>query len=160
MKRKKLLSCISLVLALILILPANIITASAAGVETWRNASPVWDHFVLTDCNLTPVKTMGISGDLVIFGRFSPRFEYEPAGCPNIKVTVQIRNSRREIVRHFCQEYYPSASNLYYGNTFFFRLHVEEGEKYQLWFDVSSVGYNPNGNYRQANISYSHYLEP
>lgn len=65
----------------------------AAGVETWYSNWVDEPKITVTNNNLTPVKTMGVSGNLHIACYFKSRSDLEPSGCPNIKVTVQVRST-------------------------------------------------------------------
>ncbi len=141
---------LSFFMSLVLIISAFSSQAFAAGVETWYSDWVDEPTMTVTNNNLTPVKTMGVSGNLHIAAAVTGRPDLEPAGCPKVKMTVEIRDLSGNVL----------AKGEVREDDFMPQVHltipVTAGQKIQVFFDVSSVSYNPNGNYRIANISYSH----
>lgn len=118
-----------------------------AGTETWYG-SGFGGSYKFTDYNLTPVKTMGNSGTLVISGNFYGADGY--ANSSRIKLTAQIRSTSGVV----------KASTIVVddrsGSTpFTVSCSVSAGEKIQLYFDASSIA-NPPGIYRSAYVSYDY----
>ena len=118
-----------------------------AGTETWYG-SGFGGSYTFTNYNLTPVKTMGKSGTLVISGSFHGADGY--ANSSPIKLTAQIR-STSGVVKASTVEVDDRS-----GATFFSVVaSVSAGEKIQLYFDASSIA-NPPGIYRSAYVSYDY----
>ena len=118
-----------------------------AGTETWYG-SGFGGSYSFTNYNLTPVKTMGKSGTLVISGSFYGDDGY--ANSSPIKLTAQIR-STSGVVKASTVEVDDRS-----GATFFSVVaSVSAGEKIQLFFDASSIA-NPPGIYRSAHVSYDY----
>ena len=118
-----------------------------AGTETWYG-SGFGGSYSFTNYNLTPVKTMGNSGTLVISGSFYGDDGY--ANSSPIKLTAQIR-STSGVVKASTVEVDDRS-----GATFFSVVaSVSAGEKIQLFFDASSIA-NPPGIYRSAHVSYDY----
>lgn len=118
-----------------------------AGTETWYG-SGAGGSYTFTNYNLTPVKTMGQSGTLIISGSFSGADGY--ANSSPIKLTVQIRSISGAVKASTIQIDDRS------GATFFSVVaSVSAGEKIQLYFDASSIA-NPPGIYRSAYVSYDY----
>lgn len=140
----------SLMLVFILSLGTFATTAMAAGTETWYGDWVDEPTIIVTNNNLTPVKTMGVSGTLHVSASIQGRPDLEPSGCPKVKMTMQIRDLNGKVLR----------SGTVREDDFMPQVHLEmpvkKGQKIQIFFDVSSVSYNPNGNYRKGEISYSH----
>ena len=118
-----------------------------AGTETWYGSGP-GGSYTFTNYNLTPVKTMGTSGTLVISGSFRGADGY--ANSSPIKLTAQIRNTSG-VVR---------ASTVVVDDRsgakgFAMSCQVSQGDKIQLYFDASSIA-NPPGIYRSAYIEYNY----
>lgn len=124
--------------------------AFAAGTETWYSSWVNEPKMTITNNNLTPVKTMGTSGTLHVAAAVTGRPDLEPSGCPKVQLTVQIRDLSGNVL----------ASDTVREDAFMPQVHlsipVTQGQKVQIFFDVSSVSYNPNGNYRIADVNYSH----
>ena len=118
-----------------------------AGVETWYG-SGFGGSYRFTDYNLTPVKTMGKSGTLVISGSFYGDDGY--ANSSPIKLTAQIRSTSGAV----------RASTVVVDDRsgatgFVMSCRVTAGDKIQLYFDASSIA-NPPGIYRSAYIEYNY----
>lgn len=141
---------LAFVLMAVLTISAFSTQAFAAGVETWYGDWVNEPTITVRNNNLTPVKTMGESGTLHVACGIKGRPDLEPSGCPLVKVTMQIRDQNGNVL----------ASGTVREDAFMPQIHlsipVVAGQKIQIFFDVSSVSYNPNGNYRVADINYSH----
>ena len=128
---------------------ADIAMEPRAGNETWTG-SGFGGSYTFTDYNLTPVKTMGASGTLLIYGSFYGNDGY--ASASPIKLTAQIRSTsgaiRAETVR---------VDNRSGNVSFAMSCTVSKGDQIQLYFDASSIA-NPPGIYRSAYITYNYDL--
>lgn len=116
-----------------------------AGEETWTGSGH-GGSYTFTNYNLTPVKTMGQSGTLVISGYFSGNDGY--ADVSPIKLTAQIRSTSGTV----------KASTVVVDDrtgvtSFVMSCRVSAGERIQLYYDASSIA-NPPGIYRSAYINY------
>lgn len=151
MAKKATARILSVMLVAIIAVSTFAITAFAAGPETWSSAWKEEPKITVTNNNTTPVKTMGASGTLHVCCYFNARPDREPAGCPPIKVTMQIRDLSGNVLRTVTD---TSATS--FEDTMDLELPVTAGQQYQIFFNVSSVSYNPNGNYRVADIYYAH----
>ena len=118
-----------------------------AGNETWVG-SGFGGSYTFTDYNLTPIKTMGQSGTLVISGIFRGTDGY--ANVSRIKLTVQIRSTSGSIKSSTVVVDDRSGST-----AFSVSCSVSQGETIQLFFDASSVA-NPPGIYRSAFVDYDY----
>ena len=120
-----------------------------AGNETWTG-SGFGGAYTFTNNNLTPVKTMGKSGRLLISGYFYGTDGF--ASSSPIKLTVQIRSTSGTIL--VSRSFVDDRS----GNVpFSISVNVTAGQQVQLFFDASSIA-NPPGIYRSGHVSYSYYL--
>ena len=120
-----------------------------AGNETWTG-SGFGGAFRFTDYNLTPVKTMGSTGTLLISGYFYG--DDGSADSSPIKLTFQIRSTSGSVKS---QTIVPDTRN---GEiSFSTSCHVNKGEQVQLFMDASSIA-NPPGILRSAYIAYNYYL--
>lgn len=153
-KGKKII--VSIMMACIMFFTGTFATnVFAAGSETL----PIGEHnigsFTFTNTNLTPVKTMPSGAQKV---GFLIRFKKADTdrGIGQVKLTVQIRNSSGQVVAQrverdisgYTTGVYRKYTPMYIGP-----ISVSPGEKYQIFFDASSV--NPaesNGNYRSISI--------
>lgn len=128
---------------------ADIALEPRAGNETWTG-SGFGGSYTFTDYNLTPVKTMGASGTLLIYGSFYGNDGY--ASASPIKLTAQIRSTSGAIK---AQTVEVDTRN---GNIdFSMACSVSKGEQIQLFFDASSIA-NPPGILRSAFVSYNYDL--
>lgn len=118
-----------------------------AGTETWYG-SGFGGSYRFTDYNLTPVKTMGQSGTLVISGSFYGADGY--ANSSRIKLTAQIRSTSGAV-----KSYTIVVDDRSGSTPFTVSCPVSAGEKIQLYFDASSVA-NPPGIYRSAYVEYDY----
>ena len=120
-----------------------------AGTETWTG-SGFGGAYTFNNYNLTPVKTMGKSGRLLISGYFYGTDGY--ASSSPIKLTVQIRSTSGTVL--VSRSFVDDRS----GNVpFSISVNVTAGQQVQLFFDASSIA-NPPGIYRSGYVSYSYYL--
>ena len=120
-----------------------------AGNETWTNSGHGGDY-TFNNYNLTPVKTMGKSGRLLISGYFYGTDGY--ASSSPIKLTVQIRSTSGTVL--VSRSFVDDRS----GNVpFSISVNVTAGQQVQLFFDASSIA-NPPVIYRSGYVSYSYYL--
>ena len=125
------------------------ILTTRAGNETWTG-SGFGGAFSFVDYNLTPVKTMGKSGTLLISGYFYGNDGY--ADSSPIKLTFEIRSTSGAVL---ARTIVPDTRN---GNIpFAVSCQVTKGQKVQLFMDASSIG-NPPGRTRGAYISYNYDL--
>ena len=116
-----------------------------AGTETWTGSGH-GGSYTFNNYNLTPVKTMGESGRLLISGSFYGTDGY--ASSSPIKLTVQIRSTSGAILVN--RSFVDDRS----GNVpFSISVNVTAGQKVQLYFDASSIA-NPPGIYRSAFVEY------
>ena len=148
MKKRKNFFIIILTIALFITTCCSL--AFAAGVETWYGEWVQEPVMTVTNNNLTPVKTIGVSGTLHVACGVRGRPDLEPSGCPLVQVTMQIRDLNGNVL----------ASGTVREDAFLPQIHLDlpvtQGQKIQIFFDVSSVSYNPNRNYRIADINYAH----
>ena len=120
-----------------------------AGNETWTG-SGFGGAYTFNNYNLTPVKTMGKSGRLLISGYFYGTDGY--ASSSPIVLTVEIRTTSGTVLGR--TTVYDNRS----GNVpFAVSANVTAGQRIQLFFDASSVA-NPPGIYRSAFVAYNFYL--
>lgn len=146
-KKVKLLICVIVCLMMLLLVGS----AQAAGVETWYYGGNGWNEMFVTNYNITPVKTIGDSGDLVVsvFFEGARNGIDEPEWYSPVNLTVEIREAYTGVVlasRVIPEEYfYESVPVFAYG--------LPEGKQIQLYFDISSQ-YNAPGAYRKGYISY------
>ena len=152
-KVKLFLSVISLSLMMLLGLG---IPVSAAGTETWSDAYGPWEEIRVTNNNLTPVKTIGRNGYLIIDNFVAPCnntycscADQEPSSYSAIKVHMQIRKvgTGEILADEWFNEHRVFSDEL---KTY---RPVSVGEKVQIFFDVCSNG-TPPGPYRKAHISF------
>lgn len=87
--KKKILSLIAVVMVTVM---AFSVPAMAAGTETWNGNWVTEPVMVITNNNLTPVKTMGRDGTLHVAAGIKGRPDLEPSGCPKVQLTMQIRD--------------------------------------------------------------------
>ena len=120
-----------------------------AGNETW-SGSGFGGAYTFTNNNLTPVKTMGKSGRLLISGYFYGTDGF--ASSSPIALTVEIRNTSGAVLG---RTYVDDNRS---GNVpFAVSASVSAGQQIQLFFDASSIA-NPPGIYRSAYVNYDYDL--
>ena len=120
-----------------------------AGTETWTG-SGFGGAYTFNNYNLTPVKTMGKSGRLLISGYFYGTDGY--ASSSPIVLTVEIRTTSGTVLGR--TTVYDDRS----GNVdFSVAANVSAGQQIQLYFDASSIA-NPPGIYRSAYVNYDYDL--
>ena len=118
-----------------------------AGTETWTG-SGFGGAYTFNNYNLTPVKTMGKSGRLLISGYFYGTDGY--ASSSPIALTVEIRSTSGTVLGR------TYANDNRSGNVpFAVSASVSAGQKIQLYFDASSIA-NPPGIYRSAYVYYNY----
>lgn len=130
-------------LVAVMVLSIFAVPASAAGVETWyATYNPVYeDEFYFAGYNLTPVKTMGDSGTLLIGVDVDLT-----DGNPNPAIiTVQIRSTSGTVLAS------GSISTSVPWPHIQVETPVTAGQKVQIY-----VGVYTNGVYRSGYISYYH----
>lgn len=141
---------VAFVLIAVLTITVFSTNAFAAGIETWNGDWVTENTITVTNNNLTHVKTMGKTGTLHVACGIKGRPDLEPSGCPLVQVTMEIHDLNGNVL----------ASSTVREDAFMPQIHlsipVVEGQKIQIFFDVSSVSYNANRNYRVADITYSH----
>ena len=120
-----------------------------AGNETWTG-SGFGGAYTFTNNNLTPVKTMGKSGRLLISGYFYGTDGF--ASSSPIALTVEIRNTSGAVLGR------TYVNDNRSGNVpFAVSASVSAGQQIQLFFDASSIA-NPPGIYRSAYVNYDYDL--
>ena len=120
-----------------------------AGNETW-SGSGFGGSYTFNNNNLTPVKTMGKSGTLLISGYFYGNDAF--ASSSPIKLTVEIRSTSGAVLGR------TTVIDDRSGNVdFAVSANVSAGQKIQLFFDASSIA-NPPGIYRSAFVAYNYHL--
>ncbi len=120
-----------------------------AGNETWTG-SGFGGSYTFTNNNLTPIKTMGKSGRLLISGHFYGTDGF--ASSSPIKLTVQIRSTNGNVLAS------TEVIDTRNGNIHFsVAANVTAGQQIRLFFDASSIA-NPPGIYRSAFVAYNFYL--
>ena len=136
------LTAFTLVLAMVLSIAS--LTASAAGTETW-NAGLVWElPFNMTGSNLTPTKTMGASGTLVIHANYvvaDSNTHSNPVNC-----TLEIRDLNGNVL---------ATTNTTFSSQLLIplSLNVTQGQKIRLYMDAYDAY---TGVARRVEITYSH----
>lgn len=141
---------LAFVLVTVMAITAFSTQAFAAGVETWYASWVSEGTITIRNNNLTPVKTMGTSGTLHIVAQVSGRPDMEPSGCPPVKLTVQVRDLSGNVLASGSVSEDATVPQVHIN------LPVSAGQQIQIFFDISSVSYNPNGNYRIADVTYGH----
>lgn len=126
---------------------ADISLENRAGNETWTG-SGFGGSYTFVDYNLTPVKTMGSSGTLVISGTFYGNDGYSDVSP--IKLTAQIRSTSGAVRAQTIRVDDRSGAV-----SFSVSCSVTKGEQIQLFFDASSIA-NPPGIYRSAYVIYDY----
>lgn len=118
-----------------------------AGTETWTGSGH-GGSYTFNNYNLTPVKTMGESGRLLISGSFYGTDGF--ASSSPIALTVEIRSTSGTVLGR------TYANDNRSGNVpFAVSASVSAGQKIQLYFDASSIA-NPPGIYRSAYVYYNY----
>ena len=124
-----------------------------AGNETWTG-SGFGGSYTFTNNNLTPIKTMGKSGRLLISGHFygTDGFASSSPSSSPIKLTVQIRSTNGNVLAS------TEVIDTRNGNIpFSVAANVTAGQQIRLFFDASSIA-NPPGIYRSAYVNYDYDL--
>ena len=119
-------------------------TLAIGGTETWEEGMDWANQFTFYGNNLTPVKTMGVTGTLyltVVYNSSTP-----------VKLQFQVRKANSSTTLAS----WTTGANTYYENNFP-GISVTKGQKIQLYFRVL----DKNGNYdtnRPLKISYGYAL--
>ena len=127
--------------------PVGLVTR--AGEETWTG-SGFGGAFTFKDYNLTPVKTMGKTGTLLISGYFYGDDGY--ADSSPIRLTFQIRSTSGTVL---VSRTFDDTRNG--AIPFAISCNVTQGQKIRLFMDASSIA-NPPGPTRVAYIAYDYNL--
>lgn len=116
-----------------------------AGNETW-SGSGHGGSYTFTNNNLTPIKTIGESGRLLISGSFYGTDAF--ASSSPIKLTFQIRSTSGTVLAS------TEVIDTRNGNIpFSVATNVTVGQQVRLFLDASSIA-NPPGIYRSAFVEY------
>lgn len=150
MKVLRMITCLVLVACVSVV---NALPAYAAGTETWSQKTGPTENMRVVNNNLTPVKTMGRSGKLRIYFNvqackqgYCSCGDREPSGYSDVQVTMQIRKSGTTQVLASGSR----RESSFYG---YIETNVTQGQKIQLFCDVSSYGPSPGVN-RRGHVSY------
>lgn len=118
-----------------------------AGAETWYPGDRSFGTMNLTNYNITPVKTMGASGNLFVYGYYRTT-----DGRSRAILTTEVRKAYSSTV--LCSGTSTEAANT--GQRTYFATgvtHVNAGDKIQIYNDISSVTPQPSGSpYRKAYV--------
>lgn len=118
-----------------------------AGNETWSGAGH-GGSYTFTNNNLTPIKTIGESGRLLISGSFYGTDAF--ASSSPIKLTFQIRSTSGTVLAS------TEVIDTRNGNIpFSVATNVTVGQQVRLFLDASSIA-NPPGIYRSAYVYYNY----
>lgn len=150
MKVFRMITCLTLLASLSLV---SAFPTYAAGPETWSQDRGPTEEMRVVNNNLTPIKTMGRSGTLRVYFNviacrqgFCDCVDREPLGYSAVRVTMQIRRAGSSQVL-------TSASKIEGVFYNYVDLYVTQGERIQLFTDVSSYGPSPGVN-RRGHVSY------
>lgn len=158
-KFKRIIATMMLATSLIVgsVIPAfaaetNTTVETRAGEETWDSwgRHQIGYGMHVTNNNLTPVKTIGVNGNLGVWFSFSQADGYSSP----VKVTMEIREAYTGRVLNEASYNAGEAieATAYVDN-------ITAGTKIQVFFDVSTAdGYSRPGPYRQAYIDYGYVL--
>ena len=135
----------------------NVETSNAvsprAGTETWYPGDVKFGEMNLTNNNLTPTKTMGATGTLYVYGYFR-----STDGGPRAALTTQIRrnNSAQVLTSKYAIESSQTGQRTFFATSY---IHVNAGDKIQIFTDISSYTPQPAGSpYRKAFVElYYHF---
>ena len=127
---------------------ANNKVSTYASNSLWESGVHDVGSFYMTNTNLTPRKTMGVGGRLIVYGAFS---QNDQIGSLALKVTIYNRTKGTSVTNHFIYNE---------GHLFALETNVSKGDILQIYFDAYTApgGSNPSGAYRKAYISYSYSL--
>lgn len=125
--------------------------SESRATEVWYTGQTYDYSYTMEDTNTTPVKTLGNSGQLVIYGNFYKA----DSGASNIKLTAKILEYPSGRV---LDEVVVNNNNYPFSDNFVLSTYIQSGTKVQLFFDASSIN-NPPGFYRKAHLNYTVYVE-
>ncbi len=140
----------------LMLLVGSVVPAFAAGPETWDQAYGPWESIRVVNNNLTPIKTIGRNGYLIIDNFVAPCnntycncSDQEPSNYSAITVHMQIRKvgTGEILADQWFDEHRIFSYELKTNRP------VSVGEKVQVYFDVCSKG-TPPGPYRKAHIEF------
>ncbi len=119
-----------------------------AGVETWVYGNHWVGEFNMTNTNMTPQKTMGTSGHLIVYGVFNPN---DNIGNLALDITIYNRTNGTSSTRT-----YEHNS----GHVYAVDMNVHQGDVLQIYFDAHTASghSNPSGAYRKANVTLNYSL--
>lgn len=144
-------------LCLALIITTLVGTTSVAHAQIGDPGSDIWNsqdqsgHVPMYDTNLTPVKTMGRSGQLVLWYAFAIN-----DGGPAIKLKIQVRNLTQGTTYNYTVHQMSSIEERDYKDA----IYVNQGDKLQIYFDICTEdGYQKPGYTRSAVIQYGYYFK-
>ena len=141
-KSLRFLTSFTLVFAMVLSIAS--LTASAAGTETWYSGFVAEAPFTTTGYNLTPTKTIGDSGKLIINATYrvvdSDKYS-TPVNC-----TLEIRDLNGNVL---------ATTNTTFSSKLLIplSLNVTQGQKIRLYMDAYDA---TTGVARRVQITYSH----
>ncbi len=133
-------------LALAMVLSIAPLSAFAAGTETWYSGFVAEAPFTTTGYNLTPTKTMGVSGTLYIDAtyRVVDKDKYStPVNC-----TLEIRDLNGNVL---------ATTNTTFSSQLLIplSLNVTQGQRIRLYMDAYDAY---TGDARRVQITYSHFI--
>ncbi len=144
-------------LCLTLIFATLVGTTSVAHAQIGDPGSDPWmdedqsGHVPMYDTNLTPVKTMGRSGDLVLWYAFAVN-----DNGPAIKLKIQVRNLTQGKTYSYTIHQMQSIDEREYRPS----IYVNKGDRLQIYFDICTEdGCTPPGYKRSAVIQYGYYFK-
>lgn len=147
-KSMRFLTVLALICAMVLSIAST--PVSAAGVETWYKGSLDEPSFLMNGYNLTPVKTMGVSGKLTI----TEHFETADGNNPDHYYPVYVLEIRSLNGTVLARE--SKGWGFLYSGTLSVSIDVTKGQQIQIYTSVYEKG---NTNFaRKANIWYNHTL--
>lgn len=122
------------------------INVFASGEETWYKGSQTFPTFILNPYNLTPVKTMGDSGQLTITARFY--IDDKTAYTNPVDCKLQIRSTDGTVLASKSYSTWGYVALTCEAN-------VYKGQKVQIYMSVYD---SITGETRYAKLSYTYML--
>lgn len=155
--KKKIRQLFGMMVAIaVFVMAVGAIPAYAAGTQTFYKTGPSGSHVGEFHCynnNLTPVKTIGESGEFHIFGTAKKGDSLNG----NVVTKIEVREYPSGRVLTSTQSYAVSTD----GKEHVFNttpIYLTSGQRIRIYFDVCSIG-TPPGGYRSADISYDYMLQ-